>query len=72
MDRARNYSDTYKVDVEFDLKVRWQGKYLIYEVKFTLCDTIYIGNTKRNIKKIMDSNLSDAQQFLKTGQKLDS
>ena len=47
-------------------------KCLIYEVKCTLCDAAYIGNTQQTFKKRMDGNFSDVQHILKNGQKLDS
>ena len=37
-----------------------------------MCDAIYIGNTQKTFKKIMDGHLSDLQCLLKNGQKSDS
>ena len=34
---------------------------LIYEVKCTICDAIYIGNTQKTFKNIMDVHLSDVE-----------
>ena len=45
---------------------------MIYEVQCSTCDAIYIGNTQKNFKKIMDGHFSDLQRLLKNGQKLDS
>ena len=49
-----------------------QEKHLTYEVKFSLLDSIYIGNTQQTSKKIMDGHFSDVQRLLKNGQKSDS
>ena len=45
---------------------------MIYEVKCSTCDAIYIGNTQKNFKKRMDGYFSDLQRLLKNGQKSDS
>ena len=37
-----------------------------------MCDAIYIGNTQKTFKKIMDGHFSDLQRLLKNGQKSDS
>ena len=34
-----------------------------------MCEAIYIGNTQKTLKKIMDGNLSDLLRFLKNRQK---
>ena len=45
---------------------------MIYEVKLSMCDTIYIGNTQQTFKKIMDGHFSDLQRLINNGQKSDS
>ena len=37
-----------------------------------MCDTIYIGNTQKKFKKIMDGHFFDLLRLLKNGQKSDS
>ena len=49
-----------------------QGKFLIFEVTFFLCDAIYIGHTEQTFKKITDSNFLNFQLLLKNRQELDS
>ena len=45
---------------------------IIYEVTFSTCDAIYLGNTQQTSKKRMDGHFSDLQLLLKNGQKPDS
>ena len=45
---------------------------LIYEVKCSLFEYMYIDNTQKTFKKITDSHLSNVQHLLKNGQKSDS
>ena len=45
---------------------------MIYKVKISMCDTIYIGNTQQTFKKIMNGHFSDLLSLLKKGQKSDS
>ena len=51
---------------------KWRIKCLIYALKFSLCDTIYIGNTPHKFKKRMDNYFSDVQCLLKIWKKSDS
>ena len=51
---------------------KWRHKCLIYEVKWSLYDIIYIGKTQQKFNKIMDGHLSNVQRLLKNGQKPDS
>ena len=37
-----------------------------------MCEAIYIGNTQKKFKKIMDGHFSDIPRLLKNGQKSDS
>ena len=46
--------------------------YLFCEVKLSICDAIYIGNTQQTFKKIMDGHLSDLLGILKNGKIDDS
>ena len=36
-----------------------------------MCEAIYIGNTQKTSKKIMDGHFSDILRLLKNGQKYD-
>ena len=47
------------------------AKCIIYQVEYSKCDAIYIGNTKQNFKKRMDGHFSDLERLLKNGQKSD-
>ena len=40
--------------------------------EFSMCDTIYIGNTQQTFKKIMDSHFSDRLHLLEKVYKSDS
>ena len=46
--------------------------FLFYEVKFSLFDAIYIGNTRKTFNKRIDGHFSDIKRLLKNGQKSDS
>ena len=48
------------------------GKKLIYEVKCSICESIYIGNTQQTFKKRMDGQFSNLVCFLKDGKRSDS
>ena len=45
---------------------------MIYEVKCSKCDAIYIGNTQNTFKKRRDGHFSNLQRLLKNGRKSDS
>ena len=45
---------------------------IIYEVKCSMCDAIYMGNTQHTFKKIMDGHFFGLLCLLKKGQKSDS
>ena len=47
-------------------------KCLIYEVKISMCEDIYIGNTQQTFRKIMDGHFSNILRILKNGQRSDS
>ena len=59
MDRECNCSLTYKVNGKYVYIGKCRQKYLIYEVKCSMCDAIYIGNTQQTFKKRMDGYFSD-------------
>ena len=42
---------------------------MIYEVKCSMCNTIYIGKTQQTFKKRMDGHFSNLLHLLKNGQK---
>ena len=44
----------------------------MYEVKYSICDAIYIGNTHQTLKKVMDAHFSNLLCLLNNGQKYDS
>ena len=46
--------------------------FLIYELKLSIYEVIYMRNTQKIFKKIMGDNLSDILRILKNGQKSDS
>ena len=46
-------------------------KSLIYEVKWSICEAIYIGNTQKQFKIRMDGHFSDLLRLIKNWQKYD-
>ena len=72
MDRECNCYLPYKVNVKCVYEGKFQSKCIIYEVKCSTCDAIYIGKTQQTFKKRMDGHFSDLQRLLKNGQKSDS
>ena len=69
MDRECNCSLPSKVNGKCVYEGKFRSKRIIYEVKCSKCDAIYIGNTQQNFKKRMDGHFSDLH---KNGQKSDS
>ena len=67
MDRKCNCSIPYKVNGKCVYKGKRQSRCIIYEVKYSICDAIYIGNTQKNFKKIMDGHFFNLQRLLKNG-----
>ena len=65
MDRECNCSLQSKVNRKFVYKGKCRSKCIIYEVKCSTCDAIYIGNTQHTFEKKMDGRLSDLQPLLK-------
>ena len=72
MDRECNCSLQSKVNGKFVYEGKCRYKFIIYEVKCSKCDAIYIRNTQQTSKKRMDGHFSDLQCLLKNGQKSDS
>ena len=72
MDRKCNSFIPYKVNGKCVYEGKCWSWCIIYEVKWSTCDAIYIGNNRQTSKKIMDSHFSDLLSLLKNGQKSDS
>ena len=72
MDRECNCSLPSKVNGKCAYEGKCRSKCIIYEVKCSTCDAIYIGNTQHTFKKRMDGHFSDLQSLLKNRQKSDS
>ena len=72
MDREYNCSVPYKVNIKWVYEGKCRINCLIYEVKWSICEAIYIGKTQQKFNKIMGSHLSNVQCLLKKGIKLDS
>ena len=69
VDRECNCFIPSKVNGKCVYGGKCRQKCLFYEVKLSMCDAIYIGNTQHKFKKIMDGHFSDVQRLLKNGQK---
>ena len=67
MDRKCNCSLPSKVNVKCVYQGKSQSWCIIYEVKCSMCDAIYIVNTQQTFKKRMDDHFSDIQRLLKNG-----
>ena len=72
MDRECNFSLPSKVNGKCDYKGKCRSKCIIYEVKYSMRDDIYIGNTQQTLKKRMDGHFSDLLRILNNRQKSDS
>ena len=66
--RECNFSLSYKVNVECVYRGKFRIICLIYEVKFLMCETIYIGNTQQTFKKRMGGHFSNLLRLLNNGQ----
>ena len=64
MDRSCKFSNLSKVNGKCVFEAKFWRIFLIYEVKYILCDIIYIGNIHKT-KKSMYGHFSDAQSLLK-------
>ena len=69
MDRECNCSIPSKVNGKLFYEGKCQSKCIIYEVKCSTCNAIYIGNTQQTFKKIMDVHFYYLQRLIKNGQK---
>ena len=72
MDQECNYSLPSKVNRKCVYKSKCRSKCIICEVKCSMCDAIYIGNTQHRIKKIMNGHFSDLLLIIKNRNKSDS
>ena len=72
MDRKFNCSLPSKVNVKCVYKGKCRSRCIIYKIKCSVCEAIYIGNIQQTLKKRMDGHFSDLQRLLKNGQKSDS
>ena len=70
MDRKCNCYLPSKVNGKYVYEGKGPHRCIIYEVKCSMCDDIYIGNTQQNYKKRMDGHLSDILRILKNGKNL--
>ena len=72
MDRNFNASIPYKVNRKCVYKGKCRSICIIYQVKCSMCDDVYIGNTQQTFKTIMDFHFSNLLRLLKNGKKSDS
>ena len=70
MDIECNCSLPSKLNGKCVYEGKCRSKYIIYEVKCSTCDAIYIGNTQQTFKKRMDGHFSDLQRLLKKRTKI--
>ena len=68
MDRECNCSIPSKFNGKCIYEGKCRSRYIIYEVKFCMCDAIYMCNTQQTFKKIMNGHFSNLQRLLKNGQ----
>ena len=64
MDRECNFSLPSKVNGKGVYEGIFWSKCIIYEVKCSMCDAIYIGNTQQTFKKRIDIHFSDILHLL--------
>ena len=67
MDRECNCSIPLRSTASGSTEVN-AGKNLIYEVKLSMYEAIYIGSNQQTLKKRMDGHFSDILHLLKSGQ----
>ena len=65
MDRECNCSLPYKVNSKCVYEGKFRNKCLIYKVKFSMCEAIYIVNTQQTPKKIINVHFFDILRLLK-------
>ena len=66
MDRKCNYSLPSKFSTKYVYEGKCQSRCIIYEVKSSMCNAIYIGKIQLTLKKRMDGHFSDLQRLVKT------
>ena len=71
MDRECNCSLPYKVNVKCVYEGKSWEKYLIYEVKCSIFEAIYIGNTQQTTKERTGGHFYYLLRLIKNGQKSD-
>ena len=71
MDRKFDCYLPSKVTIKCVYEGKCRSICIIYEVKFSMCDSIYISNTQHTFKRIMYVHFSDLQRLLKNRQKSD-
>ena len=71
MDRDCNRSIPYKVNIKCVFEGKLRNKCLINEVKCSIYETVYIGNTEKTIKKILEDHFSIVQNIIRNGRKPD-
>ena len=72
IDRKYNCSFPSKVKVNCVYEGKCRSKCKIHKVKCSLCDAIFIGNTRQTFKKRMEGNFSYLLHLLLNRKKLDS
>ena len=68
MDRECNCSLPSKFNGNFVYEGKYRSKCIIYEVKCSICDDVYTGNTQQTFKKRTEGHFSDILRLLKNGQ----
>ena len=71
MDRECNCSLPLKVNGKCVYKGKCRSEYIIYKVKCSICDAIYMGNTQQTFKIRKDGHFSDLLHLFKNGKKSD-
>ena len=71
MDREYNCSLPSKVNVKCVYTGKCRSKCIIYEVKCSMSDAIYIDNNQHTFKKRMDGHFYNLLRLLNNGQKSD-
>ena len=64
MDRTCNCLNPSNVNCKYDYKGKYRENCLIYGVKCTMCDAIYIVKKQKKFKRRMNGHLSDIQIIL--------
>ena len=72
MDRECSCSFPSKVNRKYVYEGKCRSKVIIYELKCSMCDAFFRGNTQQTFKKIMDVHFSNLLHLIKNGQKSDS